>query len=155
MIEIIKNTPASIVFICVLILVSHVSRAEIYQWKDADGRIHFGDKPQVENATSVEIKEKTLSEREKQDMDARRKKQEQMLEILEQGRLERAYEQQQKELYIQLTEANCDKKKKYQRDAYNAPHLYEIDEDGKKHILSREEAVEHLSEVESYIKENC
>lgn len=29
---------------------------KVYKWKDADGQVHFGDKPQATNAEQVEVK---------------------------------------------------------------------------------------------------
>lgn len=33
-----------------------VAPTKVYKWTDADGRVHYGDKPQVANAEQVEVK---------------------------------------------------------------------------------------------------
>ena len=30
--------------------------AEVYKWVDEDGRVHFGDRPQAEDAEAIELK---------------------------------------------------------------------------------------------------
>lgn len=155
MIEIIKNTPASIVLICVLILVSHVSRAEIYQWKDADGRIHFGDKPQVENAEEIVFKELKLSEYEKEELHKRQVEKLKLIRLMEEERLNRENAKQKQLAYEKKVKTECEKTKNYKQDAMASPFLYEKDDEGNQHILDDKEFKSHMKEIDEYLKEYC
>ena len=55
-------------FLAVLLLVSSVGNAEIYQWRDKDGNLHFGDKPPP-SADSKEVELKINSYQSVETMD--------------------------------------------------------------------------------------
>ena len=55
------NLPADIykiiIFIFVVLIFAQTANAKIYKWIDENGTIHFSDKPQVEDAKEIQIKE--------------------------------------------------------------------------------------------------
>jgi glutaredoxin len=52
------------------ILVSNLSQAEIYTWKDAQGRTHFGDRPPTDSTPKqIELKINTIQRAEVQPLD--------------------------------------------------------------------------------------
>jgi glutaredoxin len=57
---------------CLLaILVSSLSQAEVYTWKDAQGRTHFGDRPPADSTPKqLELKINTIQRAEVQALDA-------------------------------------------------------------------------------------
>jgi glutaredoxin len=59
------------IVLCLLAsLASGLSQAEVYTWKDAQGRTHFGDRPPPESApTRVELKINTIHRPEILDLD--------------------------------------------------------------------------------------
>jgi hypothetical protein len=42
---IIRRSPGLQVFLAIFLLIPAIAFAQVYQWKDADGNVHFGDKP--------------------------------------------------------------------------------------------------------------
>lgn len=138
----------------ILFPVSAVS--EVYKWKDEHGRVHYGDRPNGQEADEIIIEENTsLPNHEQKRKIDRKVKQERLLQLYAEEREQKKQEKidQQNE---KITRKNtCNKARNYHKEILNSGYLYEEDDNGKKHILSTEEFEAHLAETEKLIEKYC
>ena len=45
----------SVILLSALLVCAAASAAEVYKWKDKDGKVHYGDKPKTEAAESLSV----------------------------------------------------------------------------------------------------
>ena len=145
-----------IVPILLIILVPFAVMAEVYKWKDEHGRVHYGDRPNGQDADEIVIEEKTGSpDHDKKKTIDRKVKQERLLQLYAEEREQKKQEKidQQNE---KITRKNtCNKARNYHKEILNSGYLYEEDDNGEKRILSIEEFEAHLAETEKLIEKYC
>lgn len=119
---------------CCLLLVPGLAGAEIYRWIDADGRVHFDQRPLVQGAEQVEVSpqviERDQATRERQARserfyDARRQEQAQAMALSAERRAKRS--QECSELRRQL--AQIPEGVRYYRSEADGQRTYYSDED--------------------------
>lgn len=54
-------SPLNVAVICLSALFAASASAAVYRWTDAQGQVHFSDKPQVQNAEQVQVKTQASS----------------------------------------------------------------------------------------------
>lgn len=141
------------VVLLVLAGLSFTSMAEIYKWTDAQGNVHYGDKP-VRQAEQMHIPEEKsgnfglTSEQRK----ARREK---LLQVMQEDRQEKEKQKAEKQKKRDKLNRQCilakDQLKRYQKGG----RIYNLDDKGKRIYMSdkeRDEAVQHLQDA---IRKHC
>ena len=132
--------------------------AEIYKWTDENGKIHYSDKPIVQNAKKVKEKRK-LSEKYLKEEKLRAQKFISFQKRMEQSRTEKAGAESQKAIEKQNKESQlkalCRAAK---RDvivlSHGLPTYYE-DDNGKRVFLSDKEKNANIEKTQNFINENC
>ena len=139
-----------------LLLATQMASAEVYQWKDASGQVHYGNQPGSRDATKVNVaptpkqnpelqqRAKTLQERqtqrkEQRDMDAVQKKN---------AQLEKTHKEQ--------VDAAC--KKYYENMAMlkeTGQRVYLVGPDGETQYLSDEERAAKIASTQKLIDQHC
>ncbi|MDH1262142.1 DUF4124 domain-containing protein [Pseudomonas sp. GD03944] len=121
------------VLLCLLLMVPGLVAAEIYRWTDANGRVHFGQRPAVEGAEQIQVKPQVVEtdqatrermERMERFYDARRQEQAQDSA----ASAERRSKQQQECSELRHRLAQMPEGRRYFRQEANGDRTYYSDE---------------------------
>ena len=125
------------------VLVTPVS-AEIYQWKDEQGNVHFSDEPPPDAGTQTQrVTPETTGSTISTDSEEVRQRKARQREYLEQRRKERqreARQQAEREAEQAEQEARCREMKARLKHMESVSRFYLINDDGSRNYLSEEEA---------------
>ncbi len=128
----------SVLFIVLMLSFAVLNAAEIYKWKDENGRQHFGDnKPRNRVAEQIDIKSTSAVpvfpiEGE------RKKRQQRLLRLFEQEREEANIEAQRKKQHKLRSQKNCAFARDRLRSLERAAYVYDLDKQGKRVILPQD-----------------
>lgn len=131
--------------------------ADVYKWRDENGKLHFGDKPPTGNskAEKLDIKQRsntgnpTISDAE------RLKRQQRLLDSYAEDRNEKkaaAAKAQQEE---KARKAACVQARDTLAEMQTAGYLYDLDEDGNRIILSDDVRNQRIDNLQGEIDANC
>jgi hypothetical protein len=134
----------------IAMLVPAFASAEIYRWTDAQGRVHFSEKPGVTGAEQVEVKPQVV-ERD----DATRQREQRTQQYFDARRDERAV------AGTRSAEARAKRNKECQELRSNLESIqrdqryFVIDKDGNKSYVEADEIDSARSRLSSRIAERC
>lgn len=136
-----------------LVLVPLIAIAEVYKWVDEHGHTHYGEKPPVEDASKIEIKEApTVDDALKQQSID----QEKLLQIYEE---ERSLKKEEK---LKAEKEKAERKQQCLSLANNLRDLqqgglsfYDLDEKGERIYLSEAELSAHISKLQKDYDKYC
>lgn len=133
-----------------LLLVPGLAAAEIYRWTDANGQVHFDQRPAASGAEQIEVKPQVVErdqltrereERTSRFYQARRE---------EQAQASAAAAQQQAE-----REAECRKLRSTLADIAEGPTYYQVAADGQRNYLSDKELDTARRQLRDRVSERC
>lgn len=132
-----------------LVLMAYPVSADIYRWVDADGRVHFGERPAV-NAERLDIRPQVV---ERDEHWAQREKN--LQKIMDVRARERELETARSLARRERVRAQCEEIRRQLSNFEGRKFWYEEDADGKKVEVhpSRINARKH--ELESLLQERC
>src|SRR5690606_37982729 len=136
-----------------LIFAPIIAVAEIYKWVDEDGRVHYGEKPPVEDASKIEIKEspKVDDSFQQQSID-----QQKLLQIYEEERNlkkeEKLKAEKEKAELKQQSQTLVNKLNDLKKGSLTS---YDLDEKGERKYLSAEELAAHIKELQDDYDKYC
>lgn len=125
--------------------------AGVYKWKDADGNVHYGDRP---TKFAEEIKIKTKSKPDK-NIEQRTEKRERLLNVLSE---EREAKKSDKLLLAQQKaskQKQCEDAKNNLQKYITAGYLYKLDNQGGRIVLEDKEHAEALSDAQKSVDQWC
>jgi uncharacterized iron-regulated membrane protein len=129
---------------------SGLAGAEIYRWTDAQGRVHFGEKPGTSSAEQVEVKPQVV-ERD----NATREREQRTQEYFDARREEKAATD------ARTAEARAERSKECQQLRSNLEQIqrggrfFTTDVNGERNYVSEEEVEAARSRLSSRIAERC
>lgn len=136
-----------------LIFVPMIVVAEIYKWVDEDGRVHYGEKPPVEDASKVEIKD---SPRVDDSLQQQSIDQQKLLQIYEEER------NLKKEEKLKAEKEKAERKKQCQYLASELSDLkqggmafYDLDEKGERKYYSEAELASYIGQKQKEYDKSC
>ena len=125
----------------------------IYKWTDADGNIHYGDRPGDGSAEELILKDSPVQD---EGLADRLKTQEKMLDIYKEERIEQQQQRDRQKEEKKLREKNCQIARERLARVRSAGFLYEKGGNGERRVFSDAErsAAEQkeLSTVEQWCK---
>jgi hypothetical protein len=125
------------------------AHAEIYRWTDAQGRVHFGERPR-QGAERVEVSPQIV------ERDDQVREREANMQRLQQVRgEERAMKQQQKAEEQARLQANCDRLNNELARFDKRMYWYEEDANGKKVEVRPDRVEEQKMQLQALIRERC
>lgn len=132
----------------------------IYKWRDADGNVHYSEKPPQQGATElhlrangrIEDKGEVKPAKPQYDQKARRDK---MIQALEGERLARQEEKAKQKKELQKKKMRCAQAKDTLRQYRSAASLYKLDTDGNRHTLPDSAKQAEIKRLESDISKWC
>lgn len=126
--------------------------AEIYKWKDAQGKVHYGDKPVV-GGEQLNIKKTAVANPgNKQSREERRRK---LIESFDEDRKDKKEKQAKKRKERAKLNAQCGRAKDTLRRYKEASGLYDVDKDGKRKFISNENREKIIRKTQLDIKKHC
>lgn len=130
--------------------------ADIYMWRDAEGNVHYGDKPGNRDAQKLDIESRptdraAVAERFEQRQTARTQFNREMAE----GRA--TAEQQAADAAAERAErqARCEQARERLRQYVNSRRLYRLDANGEREYLDDAEIAEARARAEEAVTEHC
>lgn len=140
-------------FLSTQLLCFNTAFSEVYKWVDENGRVVYGDKPKIDNAEKIKIKNAPEKDQKYQE---RFLKQQKLLNVMQEERDEKnslKKQEQEKKAQQQKECADANKKLKNMKDS---SFLYnETDDPDNPEFLSDEERKTEELKYEEYIKDNC
>ncbi|MCP4409033.1 MAG: DUF4124 domain-containing protein [Gammaproteobacteria bacterium] len=145
----------SVLLIVLIPVFAVLNAAEIYKWKDENGKLHFGDnKPRDRAAEQIDIKS-TSAVPVIPSQDERRKRQQRLLRLFEQEREEANIEAQRKKQHQLRSQKNCafarDRLRSLERSAY----VYDLDKQGNRIILPEDRHQASMSAARKKVEHWC
>lgn len=139
----------TLALLALLGLVSTAAHAEIYRWTDAQGRVHFGERPQ-QGARQVDVKPQVI------ERDAQVREREANMQRLQEVRSEeRAAEQQQRAEQRARQQAYCERLNSELARYDKRIYWYEEDSSGKKVEVSPDRVREQKMKLQALKRERC
>lgn len=128
--------------------------AEIYRWVDADGNVHYGDRPQQASVEKVEVDSVVPSARR---LEAEKVNQhyQQLYQEFKRQDAARLAQEKEKAAERKERELACSKVDKYARVANKDYAFYKFNEDGSRAYLTDEEIAAYREKVNSAHKKYC
>lgn len=140
--------------LCGLFFLLIPANAEIYKWVDAQGQVHYDDKPPVDSQKKLmNINEKSNAVRAISDDRAEKRKK--LLEAIEEDRdkkKEKAAEAAKKK---QKLTRQCHEAKDQLKNYKSAGYLYDLDKNGNRINFSEEQKKKVITSLEKQISEHC
>ena len=128
---------------------------EIYKWTDADGNVHYEDRPLGESVERVDVVSRnTNSSNVQAAVDANAKR----MEALQESRARRAEEKQEAEKAaeeLQARQKKCDQYRARLESYLQSQRLYREDESGERVYLDEEQMLAARAKVQEQIQEYC
>lgn len=139
--------------ICLVMLTLPV-QAEVYKWVDAQGRVHYGDRPTTNDADKVKIKDQNVSGQSDQPA-SRHELQQRFLRARAEERREKQQARAEEKQKKAQAKRNCEQAKK-EYDKYRfAGGLYVKGKDGERQYLSFKEREEYEKSLAAKVKKWC
>ncbi len=120
-------------------LLAFSASAEVYKWTDAEGRVHFGDKPPDQNAESVTIRGRAKDDAETDQpevtQDERAAKQRRLLNAFEEERrINREHKEEARKEKLKRQQ-NCAEARGELENLLTHNRIYEFDKNGNRVFL--------------------
>ena len=138
------------VLLCLLLLLPGLAAAEIYRWTDANGQVHFGQRPVAAGAQQIEVKPQVVErdqltrereERANRFYDARREEQAQASAVAAENQAKRAEE--------------CRELRKRLASIPEGRSYYRTEADGQRSYYSDEQVDTARQQLQSRVSERC
>lgn len=156
-----QGRPVLILFIIVLIFSTNVFAGKIYKWTDAEGNVHFGERPPDSGASEVRIKQRggvetTDKPSGKTDPVVDPKQQrDKMIRAMEADRLTRQEKRQERQKQQQDHKMQCARARDRLRQYKAASSLYRLDAEGNRHTLPDSVRQGEITRLQTDINKWC
>lgn len=136
----------------VLVISSTVYADKIYTWVDADGVVHYGDRPGKPDSRTIQI-----NSHYKVDNHAveRHEKRQKILQIEHKNKQRNEAQQRLVKEKSKRVAQKCMKAKQMYASYNKAQYLYTKNENGEKQVMSSADKQKAIDEVDNYIKKWC
>lgn len=145
-----------LLLLCCACLISGPVAAEIYRWVDANGLVHFGERPMTDDAHRIEV---PSQDREPQaaapNEAARRARQRRLLEAFEYEREREAEQEARAAQRASRRAERCDQARQYWRRLNHPGPIYEVDDQGRRRYLDEAERKAEQDRVRPMYREVC
>ncbi len=143
------------IWLTLLLLVTVPGQAEIYKWIDADGHVHYGDKPDnVPEAEAVGIETRTRFGMALDD-DSRAEKRRRLLDAMEEDRKEKTEHREKARADAAERQRRCVYYRDRLRRRQRASAVYRLDKDGNRIFLSEQGRKQSDRNLQVQINKYC
>ena len=146
------SSRAQLPLLLLLILLCHgAAAAEVYKWKDADGHVHFGDRPSGPEAESVTIRSGPAAAANEHSSERLR----QVLDGFTKDRQARDASRVAAQAAADKRELACTRAKERQRSAQRANFLFEYTPKGERRVLEGDEYQRVIDKARQAVADSC
>lgn len=142
-----------------LLFFSPVLFAEpVYKWIDEDGQVHYGNRPAIDNAKEVKIKDRYIdSGKPAKPLNAQERvsKQKKFLNALELEKKAVAERKKKKREQEEVKLMRCNASRDQFRRAKDAGALYDLDEKGNRILLNKKQYEQAMSQAKTRVEKWC
>ena len=146
-------------YLCILIalFVSNTAIAgKLYKWVDENGKVHYGDSPQVSQPTVEMNVEETAPEPSfSEDLLSREEKRERLLQSMEEDRLEKQEKRNNQKAENEKNRQKCNRYRDRMRHYERANALYKLDKDGSRVYMSDGDRASATKSLRAKINKYC
>lgn len=142
----------SIIYLLSIGYVTPASAEKVYTWRDNEGNVHFGDKPNGANANEVFITPSSVGDSDGQSRFERNKI---LLDAYRADRIERENEREQQEKERQEKILKCQKAKQLHQQLTEAQFIYNENDQGEKSILDFEQRAQEENAAAEKVQRFC
>lgn len=137
-----------------MLILAGSAGADVYKWTDADGSVHYGDRPPAsgQDARSMSLAPAPSMDA---DHDARSLKRRRLLEAFEAERIERGREAAEAAAAEAERNHRCDGARRMLAGLERANVVYTTDESGTREYMSDEERHRAEADMRAWIGEHC
>ena len=144
--------------IILFLMLPLVTDAAVYKWVDAEGNVHYGDRP-VEAEPSVEIQVDDVvtvpAFSDGDDTMTREEKRERLLQSMEEDRLEKQEQREKQQALKQQNRKKCNRYRDKMRHYERARGIYRLDKDGNRVYMSAQDRTRATKNLQKKIDKYC
>jgi hypothetical protein len=144
-----------LVALLILACLSPAAAGEIYRWTDAQGRVHFGDRPPAGAGEALPLTSSPTPPAPEPDAGARRAQRERLLRAFEAERREREEQAAAVRAETARRERNCRIARERLEGVRAAAYLFRRDGSGERVILDDTERAAAEAETEALVAQWC
>lgn len=127
---------------------------EVYRWTDADGKVHFSDRPRDDAAARVQVDTLAPADGGAEHL-ARERKRQRLLEVFARERDQAAYREAYAAKQAETRATNCGIARDNLRSLREAPLVYDLDEAGERVYLSDDQRHRALNQARQEVATWC
>lgn len=142
-----------LLLLALMLRLPELTAAEIFKWTDERGRIHYGDRPQGQQAIQVDVANDPASDN---SLEQRVSNQQRLLEVMEEERQQQKQTEADEKKSVEKRQANCKAARNTLEAMQNSRYLFEKTGDPyNPDILTAAETKEALAMAASDVKVWC
>jgi Skp family chaperone for outer membrane proteins len=143
--------------ILLLVLIVPVAvYANVYKWVDENGKVHYGDSPQVSQpAVEMNVDVTTPEASFTEDLLSREEKRERLLQSMEEDRLEKQEKRNKQKAENEKNRQKCNRYRDRMRHYERANALYKLDKDGNRVYMSDSDRASATKNLRVKINKYC
>jgi hypothetical protein len=150
------KTRILLIALALLCAPSLLMAAKIYKWVDADGNVHYGERPPSNQAQELNIRQAPPSPKAAAPTsDNRLEATTKLLESMEKDRQQKAEAQKKSAEEQRVRTENCSRARKRVAGLRIGGRQFEMTEAGERHYLDDAEVQKRLKEAEAMVKKWC
>lgn len=138
-----------------LLAMAATAGADIYRWTDAQGRVHYSDRPAAENAEHVAISRPTNPQTVAQRNEATQERLQKTENKEQQQQADQATAKAVQEDVAKTRAEQCEKAKKDYKVTVESQRLYRVGKDGERQYLTDTEIAESRINARKAMDELC
>lgn len=144
------------ILVLIVSLVTVPAFGEIYRWTDADGRVHYGERPPGDNATRIDVTGPHGGSADTAPTEAaRRERQRRLLESFEYERAREAEREAEAAERARQRDAQCERLRQHWGRLNHPGPLYETDGEGGRRYLDDDERAAQKSRLRPVYRQVC
>lgn len=141
--------------VSMLLLLAFDVTAEVYKWTDADGQVHYGDRPHdSSSAEEINVDEETSTGFSLDD-GSRSEKRQRLLDAMEEDRREKEAQREKNRVEQEKRNRQCIQLKDKLRRVESATGVYNLDKEGKRVFLTSDQRKHSEDELRAKIRKYC
>jgi len=125
---------------------------DIYRWTDADGQVHYGDRPTSRSAEPVQLRPEPPPDPQAA---ARRGQRDKFLRAMQEDKAARAKRQHKADRKAAHLAAQCRKARRHLQEYRRATYLYREDGSGGRKVLSDSQRAAAVKKLQAQIEQHC
>ena len=138
------------------LMTTMAAHAGVYKWVDENGKVHYGDSPQVSQpAVEMNVDVTTPEPSFSEDVLSREDKRERLLQSMEEDRLEKQEKRDIQKAENKKNRQKCNRFRDRMRHYDRASAIYKLDRDGNRVYMSDSDRDRATKSLRAKIKKYC